>query len=88
MRHDVRAQVEVVGEHHVGWDEELVDGGVVGGAEEAADEACGALDGVAAADVGLFFCGGVGGAQPGVGLVENLAVGGVGAVGEVEDCGH
>lgn len=61
-------------EHHVGGDEELVDGRVVGRAEGGADETCATADGVAAAFVGEGLSGGGGDAFEGVGLVEDAAV--------------
>ena len=39
----------MVGEEHVGWDEEFVDAGVVGGSEGGADEARAVSDGVSGA---------------------------------------
>ena len=39
----------MVGEEHVGWDEESVDAGVVGGSEGGADEAGAVSDGVSGA---------------------------------------
>ena len=76
------------GEHHVGGDEELVDGAVVRGAEEGADEACAAPNGITAEVIGDGFCRGCSGSVPGVGRFDNSAIIVVGASREVENRVH
>ena len=86
LGHDVSGGVEVVAEHHVRGDEELVDGCVVGGTEAAADKACAASNWIAAAVIGKCLRGGCAMPLEGVGLIEDAAGIIVGAVGEIVDC--
>lgn len=74
LGHDDSAGSEVASKHHVGRDEVLVDGGIIRGAEEAADEANVTLDWVSGALVGHNLGSSVGITEPSVGRLVDRTV--------------